>query len=131
MDSFILFFTDGVVAVDEECQLENAHVYHGIVHGRFKFFTASMTLVDIVLNKNSYQLIQLIESDDKKRYDIAMLSATHFIRIILTIALITFPAATGFLKSTDASQQRFDTKHRLNMKQKMWQCRNLRNVFKS
>lgn len=125
----MVFFADGEVAIDAECDLKNAHVYCGAVHHRMKFFTALMTLVDIVLNKNSYHQIQLIESDDEKRYNLETFTSINSIQIKLTFTLITYAVATGFLKSTDASRQRLEAKQRPNTIQKTWQYRNLRNVL--
>ncbi|XP_055324089.1 poly [ADP-ribose] polymerase-like [Sitodiplosis mosellana] len=56
------------VAVDEECDLENTHVYFGLAQNSAMLFIASMTLVDIGQNKNSYCRLSLIESDDKNSY---------------------------------------------------------------
>lgn len=56
-------FSDGI-AVDAECNLDNAHVYN--ING--EIYMASMTLVDIVMDKNSYCRMQVIEADNRERY---------------------------------------------------------------
>lgn len=56
---------DGM-AIDADCNLENVHV-HRLYHDHF--YVATMTLADISQNKNSYHRMQLLESDDKKRYE--------------------------------------------------------------
>lgn len=63
--SVVIPISDGIT-IDADCKLENVHV-----HSQFAGYNymAIMALVDIPKDKNSYHRMQLLVSDDEKRYE--------------------------------------------------------------
>lgn len=60
-----IHISDGIT-IDSDCKLENVHVYSP--YSGYNYM-AIMALVDIPKNKNSYHRMQLLVSDDEKRYE--------------------------------------------------------------
>lgn len=64
---FVIHTLDGFT-IDTDCDLDDVHVQKRNPYNGYHY-TAIMALVDVSKNKNSYHRMQLLASDDEKRYE--------------------------------------------------------------